>query len=262
MMNKRLPAVFLLLLLGAAGKLTGAETDFNSLPVKAVLFPIREATLSTMIDGMIAEYKFHAGERFSKNDVLLKIDDRRYRNELNRTESQVREAALGVKFAKQKLEDNERLFKSDLQSELELQKSRFDHEVALERLQSAKVSRDYAALLLQFCIIQAPFNGTVEKILTREFEMVRSGQPALSIIDDNQLLAVMNLPSTSLSRVKIGLPVTIRITENGRTVTGDVVEIASRADHRSETFEIKVRIDNINHQFKAGMSGILVKVGE
>ena len=40
MMKKRLPAVILLLLLcAAAGKLTGTEAEFNSLPVKAVLFP-------------------------------------------------------------------------------------------------------------------------------------------------------------------------------------------------------------------------------
>ena len=252
----------LILTAAAVFTLPGTEPDYNALPVKAVLFPIREATLSTMIDGMIAKYNFRAGERFRKNDVLLTIDDRRYRNELNRADSQIREAELGVKFARQKLEDNERLFKNDLQSELELQKSRFDYDVALERLQAAKVNRDYAALLLQFCVIRAPFQGIVEKLLTREFEMVRNGQPVLSIIDDNQLLAVLNLPSTSLSKVKIGLPVSIRVSENGRTVSGNIYEIASRADHRSETFEIKVLIDNSAHQFKAGMSGVLVKVGE
>ena len=252
----------LIVLMAAAFSSAAAEPDYRSLPVKAVLFPIREATLSTMIDGMIAKYHFRSGERFRKKDVLFRIDDRRYRNELDRAESQVREAALGVRFAQQRKEDNERLFKNDLQSELEVQKARFDYDVAVEREQSAKVSRDYAALLLQFCVVRAPFDGTVEKLLTREFEMVRSGQPVLSILDDNQLLAVMNLPSVSLAKVRIGLPVTVKITENGKTVKGEIYEIASRADHRSETFEIKVRIDNSAHLFKAGMSGVLVKVGD
>ena len=251
----------LLLILCAAGS-AGAESDYRALPVKVVLFPIREATLSSPIDGMIAKIRYRAGERFRKDALLFSIDDRRYRNELNRAESQVRECARGVKFAKQKKEDNERLYKNDLQSELEVEKSRFDYDVALERGRAAAVSRDYAALMLQFCVIQAPFNGTVEKLLTREFEMARAGQPVLSIIDDDQLLAVLNLPSVSMPKVKIGLPVTVKITENGKTVTGQVYEIASRADHRSETFEIKVKIDNLDHQFKAGMSGVLVKVGE
>ena len=261
-MKKNCCTGLLFVLLFAVLPARAAENDYQSLPVKAVLFPIREATLSTMIDGMIARCHFRAGERFKKGDVLFSIDDRRYRNELNRTESQIREAALGVRFAQQRKDDNERLFKSDLQSELEVQKARFDYDVALEREQSAKVSRDYAALLLQFCVVRAPFDGIVEKLLTREFEMVRSGQPVLSILDDNQLLAVMNLPSVSLAKVRIGLPVTVKITENGKTVKGEIYEIAPRADHRSETFEIKVRIDNSAHLFKAGMSGVLVKVGD
>ena len=60
------------------------ENDLNSLPVKVVLFPIREATLSTMIDGVISQYNFRAGERFKKKAVLLKLDDRKYKNELDR----------------------------------------------------------------------------------------------------------------------------------------------------------------------------------
>lgn len=102
----------------------------------------------------------------------------------------------------------------------------------------------------------------MEKLLTREFETVRSGQPLISIIDDNQLLAVMNLPTAELPKIKIGIPVTFKVHENGKTVTGSVFEIAGRADHRSETIEIKVLIDNAEHHFSAGMSGTLMKVGD
>lgn len=254
----------LLVLAYASGVFCSAfcETDLNNLPVKVVLFPIREATLSTMIDGVISKYNFRAGERFKKQEILLTLDDRKYKNELSRAQSHIRECSLNVEFTKQKLQDNERLFKNDLQSEIEVVRSRFDHNVALERLQAAHVNKNDAALHLLFCRIHAPFDGVVEKLLTKEFEMVRSGQPVLSIMDDNELLAVMNLPSKRLPGIRSGQKVTIRITENEKSVTGTVYEIASRADHRSETFEIKVRIDNRQHIFKPGMSGVLVKIGE
>jgi len=58
-----------LMLLAAA--LAGAETDYHALPVKAVLFPIREATLSTPVDGMIAKCRFRAGQRFGKDDCSI-----------------------------------------------------------------------------------------------------------------------------------------------------------------------------------------------
>lgn len=258
-MKKVLPSLFLLL---AFLVLPAADMTYDSLPVKVVLFPFREAILSTQIDGVVVKYNFRGGERFKKSDVLLKLDDKKYNNDLQRMRSLMKEAELNANYTKQKWEDNKRLFKEDLQSEIEVIKSELDAKVGAERYQTAQINYADALLQLAFCTIRAPFDGTVEKLLTREFETVRSGQPLISIIDDNQLLAVMNLPTAELPKIKIGIPVTFKVHENGRVVTGSVFEIAGRADHRSETIEIKVLIDNAEHHFSAGMSGTLMKVGD
>ena len=44
--------------------------------------------------------------------------------------------------------------------------------------------------------------------------------------------------------------------------SGVVHEIAARADHRSETFEIKALIDNADHILTAGMSGVLQEISK
>ena len=258
-MKKVLPSLFLLL---AFLVLPAADMTYDSLPVKVVLFPFREAILSTQIDGVVVKYNFRGGERFKKSDVLLKLDDKKYNNDLQRMRSLMKEAELNANYTRQKWDDNKRLFKEDLQSEIEVIKSELDAKVGAERYQTAQINYADALLQLAFCTIRAPFDGTVEKLLTREFETVRSGQPLISIIDDNQLLAVMNLPTAELPKIKIGIPVTFKVHENGKTVTGSVFEIAGRADHRSETIEIKVLIDNAEHHFSAGMSGTLMKVGD
>ena len=258
-MKKVLPFLFLLL---AFWVLPAADMTYDSLPVKVVLFPFREAILSTQIDGVVVKYNFRGGERFKKSDVLLKLDDKKYNNDLQRMRSLMKEAELNANYTRQKWEDNKRLFKEDLQSEIEVIKSELDAKVGAERYQTAQINYADALLQLAFCTIKAPFDGTVEKLLTREFETVRNGQPLISIIDDNQLLAVMNLPTVELPKIKIGIPITFKVHENGRVVTGSVFEIAGRADHRSETIEIKVLIDNAEHHFSAGMSGTLMKVGD
>ena len=78
-MKKVLPFLFLLL---AFWVLPAADMTYDSLPVKVVLFPFREAILSTQIDGVVVKYKFRGGERFKKSDVLLKLDDKKYNNDL------------------------------------------------------------------------------------------------------------------------------------------------------------------------------------
>ena len=210
-MKKVLPSLFLLL---AFLVLPAADMTYDSLPVKVVLFPFREAILSTQIDGVVVKYNFRGGERFKKSDVLLKLDDKKYNNDLQRMRSLMKEAELNANYTRQKWEDNKRLFKEDLQSEIEVIKSELDAKVGAERYQTAQINYADALLQLAFCTIRAPFDGTVEKLLTREFETVRSGQPLISIIDDNQLLAVMNLPTVELPKIKIGIPVTFKVNEN------------------------------------------------
>lgn len=259
-MKKLSPILLLLSVFRVA--LSGAEMSYDSLPVKVVLFPYREAVLSTQIDGVVEKYNFRPGAPFRKDAVLLKLNDTKYNNDLLRMRSLMKEAELNAAYAKQKWEDNKRLFKEDLQSEIEVVKSELDASVSAERVQSARINYADAMLQLAFCTIKAPFDGRVEKHLTREFETVRSGQPLISIIDDNQLLGVMNVPTTWLPKIRIGIPVTFKVNETGSVVTGSVYEIAGRADHRSETVEIKVLLDNAGHRFSAGMSGTLLKVGD
>lgn len=119
-MKKVLPSLFLLL---AFWVLPAADMTYDSLPVKVVLFPFREAILSTQIDGVVVKYNFRGGERFKKSDVLLKLDDKKYNNDLQRMRSLMKEAELNANYTRQKWEDNKRLFKEDLQSEIEVIKN-------------------------------------------------------------------------------------------------------------------------------------------
>jgi RND family efflux transporter MFP subunit len=263
--KKTLSALFLLVffpLLPNADFLYSAEETFESLPVKVVLFPFREAVLSTQQEGIIVYQQFRAGERFKKDDVLVKLDDSKYKNDLVKAESAVREAELNIKFMEQKAKDNQRLYADGLQSDIELKRSIFEAELARERLKGAVAARVDAMRNLAFCTLKAPFNGTVETLLAKNFETVKSSQPIVGIIDDTNLLAVMNLPTNKLAATYRGQEITIKINETRQSVTGKVFEIAGRADHRSETFEVKVLLNNDTHKMKAGMSGILVKIGK
>lgn len=62
-MKKVLPFLFLLL---AFWVLPAADMTYDSLPVKVVLFPFREAILSTQIDGVVVKYNFRGGRAFQK----------------------------------------------------------------------------------------------------------------------------------------------------------------------------------------------------
>ena len=249
-MRKRFRILPAALCLAALWPALAADDAYRALPVKAVLFPMREAVLSSRIDGVIIRYRFAPGERFKEGEPLLELDRQERENQFKRAAAALKEGRGNLDFARKQLEDFSVLFKESLQSELEVKRKELEAE------------RDNAALQLTYCTLKAPFAGRVEKILTREFETVRNGQPILSIIDDNRLLAVLHLPSADLPKIGLGDPVRLRINETGTVASGVVHEIAARADHRSETFEIKALIDNADHILTAGMSGVLQEISK
>lgn len=234
--------------------------DYESMPAKAVLFPFREAILAGRLDGVLANYNFKVGERFKENDELVRLDDAERVNQLKRASAVFAETELSMKFAKRSYDEAKNLFAKDMSSELDVKRKEFEFQTAQVRMQIAKTDMEDAALKLKFCLIKAPFAGVIARVLTREFETVRAGQQLMLLIDDNHLLATLNLSSHQLPNLRLGQKAKIKITETNATIAGEIYEIASIVDHRSQTVEIKVMLANTEHKLSAGMSGVLVEI--
>ena len=208
--------------------------------VKAVLFPFREAVISPRLESTVMQCHFKIGESFSKDAVLLSLDDSKYLLKARQMKNQ-------LQFAEALLADKKELRKGNFASDFELKKAEYEY-------QSAKIAFDDAMLSLDLCKIRAPFAGKIVEILKKEFETVRSGEALLKIIDDSKLLAVMNIPADRA--VKTGDPISILL-DDKRTVTGTIHEISPQRDHRTGTIRIRVIIDNLSGSLRAGMTGEL-----
>ena len=212
-------------------------------PVKAVLFPFREATLSARAESELEPYRFRLGEPFPAESVLVTLDASRYRIEVGRATEQ-------LNFAKAAYEDKKQLREKNFTSDYELKKAEFDYRMAETALAEANLN-------LSYCTIKSPFAGKIVEILTREHETVRAGQALCRIIDDNQLLAVMNVPMEEKALTAVGENVSI-VFPGGQIAAGRIHEVTPQADHRTGTVRIRVLIDNRSGIFKAGMTGELV----
>lgn len=212
--------------------------------VRAVLFPFRETVISARIDSTLLPYGVRIGEKFKANDELVALDDARFAIEVKRSTEQ-------YDFAKATYEDKQELRKKNFTSDYELKKAQFDYLMSENSLADAKLN-------LSYCTIKAPFAGKIVEILTREYETVRPGQPLFRMIDDNQLLAVLNVPRDDKMLTVAGNPVSIRIAGSDLIATGTIYEVTPQADHRTGTVRIRVLIDNKEGAFTAGMTGELI----
>lgn len=208
--------------------------------IKAVLFPFREAIIASRVESRTGEYKFRQGESFPAGAVLTELESDNYKIKQQQAQDQ-------FEFAKASYEDKKELRKGNFTSDFELKKSEYE-------FRTAKSNLAIAQLNLSYCKIKAPFSGKIVEVLTREYETVRPGQQLLRIIDDNSLLAVMNIP---LSKVRpVGSEMMIKL-QDGTKISGRIYEISPRADHHTGTVRIRVLIDNKQGKLRAGMIGEL-----
>ena len=212
--------------------------------VKAVLFPFREAVIAARVESTLLPYRFKLGEPFKAGEVLTALDDSRYALEVRRATEQ-------ADFARAVFEDRKQLRAKNFTSDHELKKAEFDLSVAESSLADAKLN-------LSYCIVKAPFAGKLAEIRTQEYETVRPGQPLFRIIDDNRLLAVMNVPLNDVALTTVGNPVVVSVSGMDRKAKGTVYEVAPQADHRTGTVRIRVLIDNGDGKLRAGMTGELI----
>ena len=208
--------------------------------IKVVLFPFREVIVSSRVESQTGKYRYRLGESFPADAVLTELEKENYRIKLKQAKDQ-------LDFAKTTYQDKLELRKGNFTSDFELKKAEYEFRTSESNLAVAQLNYSY-------CSIRAPFAGKIVEFITREYETVRPGQQLFRIIDDNTLLAVMNIP---LEDVKpVGSTRTLLL-QNGIRIQGKVYEISPQADHRTGTVRIRVLVDNSSGKLRAGMTGVL-----
>lgn len=233
--------------------------DKYDLPVKVVIFPFRQAVIPALTESRVMKYHFYEGEKFPAGKVLAQLDKTVYKQRLLKIEASLKEAKANLTFSTKNAKRAKKVFANGMLGQTELEKAVLEAEIAEAKYLSANASYIVAKRELALCDITAPFDGRLVERLVNEYEYVRTGQPLMKIIDDNQLLAVMHLPSSQRNKIKLGQSMKIKIDETKTSHQGKIYKISGVIDPGSRTFEIKVLLDNKKALLSAGMSGVLQK---
>jgi RND family efflux transporter MFP subunit len=237
----------------------GERRERTKVPVRVVLFPVKHAVISARVDSFIKHYSLLEGEEFKKGDQLATLEDNFYKQMFLRAKSACQEKESALKYSTSNLKRNEDLFRQGIAGHKELESSKLELESTQAQLDFTKANMEIARLNLEDCRIIAPFDGRLSKKVVADFEYVRAGQQLMEIIDDNQLLAVMYLPSLMKKSISKDMEMEFKIDETGSIHIGRVYEIAGEIDPRSRTFEVKALINNYDKKLSSGMSGVLIE---
>lgn len=238
----------------------GATVEYA---VRAVLFPYQKSLISSEVDSTIARYQFREGDVFDAGVNLIQLDDSIYKLRKERGEAALDAARAAQDYMQTNLALNKKLFSQGAVGQEMLSRCEFECKDATSKVILAQNEAKMYDREFSLCRIKAPFTGRMVKWLVREYEFVKAGQPVCEIIDDYQLLAVVNLPSSECLDLRKGMERSIRIDETGTLRTGTIHDISGVIDPVSRTMEIKILLDNADHKLYSGMSGVLlIKQGD
>jgi RND family efflux transporter MFP subunit len=110
--------------------------------------------------------------------------------------------------------------------------------------------------------MRSPINGVVTKILPRVGESVPPNEPVVTIVDISRVRFNGTFPSASSTRLHAGNVVTIRIQQEGKSLTRQarVTFVSPVADPSSGLVELIAEFDNPDGSVRPGMAGQIVAV--
>lgn len=126
--------------------------------------------------------------------------------------------------------------------------------VAQAQVQQAQAGVDLIKTQMGNYTVSAPIAGIVSAVNIHVGEMSSSSATAVSVIDSTTLLAEINVPSSLVSKIKVGQNVTVKITDSSeKTAAGIIDNISPEADSKTQSYLVKIKIDNSKGEFKPGM---------
>jgi multidrug efflux system membrane fusion protein len=201
--------------------------------------PERTLALSSELEGKVAEILVDEGQYVEKGQVVVKlaVEDKL---------AQLEYAKALVKQREVEYQGAMSLVKQGLHDESKLAQAKAAYE-------SAKATQVQRQVMLDKCLVKAPFSGYLDARQIEVGNFVRKGDELFKLVDLDPLLVHANVTEKHIDALTEDNLVKVSLID-GTEVMGKVRYIASLSNSGTNTFPIEVAIPNPNQNMKAGVS--------
>jgi multidrug resistance efflux pump len=135
-------------------------------------------------------------------------------------------------------------------------------------LMQARAQLEQTNTRLAYAVVRAPSPGLISLRVAAEGEMIRAGDPIVTIVDLNDVWVTAGVEESSVSRVLLGQTIPVELA-SGERLQGTVTSLSpkgvfatqrdvNRIKRDIRTFEIKVRLPNETRSALPGMTAYVV----
>jgi membrane fusion protein (multidrug efflux system) len=198
--------------------------------------------------GVIKAVYVKLGQRVSKGQTLLKLDDAMARQQLTAAQQQTGMLKARLEQAQTILQRYENLWKQNIGAEISVVNARADVEALAAQLRAAQAQVGMAQEQVNMTSVKAEISGIIDELNVKVGELYTPQAAAtpgmgIRIVNNSRLKVVTNIPENYIGRVKKGTSIDVKVLESGKenfTAKLDVVGESISADTRSFNAEATI----------------------
>jgi RND family efflux transporter MFP subunit len=223
------------------------------LSVSGKIQSVNNADLSTRTMGYITKASVNVGDKVSKGQLLIAINNTDLQAKSAQVNAGITEATVAFNNAQKDYNRFKNLFADNSASQKELDDMTALYEMAKARLESAKQMKNEVNAQYAYTNITAPFSGVVTAKSVKEGDMANPGQPLISIESPGNFEVMAMVPETEISQINQGVEVAVLVTSINKTLKGKVSEVSSSSKNTGGQYLVKIALDKTDVNVLSGM---------
>jgi multidrug efflux system membrane fusion protein len=183
----------------------------------------QRAELGTLVSGVVQEVAVQPGQQVAKGDLLLRLDARGFKADVDSARAAVTQARVHFQEAEREHERALELYDRTVLSEHERQLAEIAYEDARARLQAARAHLVRAELDLERSSLVAPYDAVVLQVRVGPGQVIVSdlqSEPLVVVAERGRLVARGAVPTDELAALQPGT--TVEVTVRGERYRGTV----------------------------------------
>jgi len=212
------------------------------------------SVVASEVAGYVVAVDAQEGDRVREGQPLARLRTIWFELQLQEAEGRLKEARARLQLAESKLRRAHELFEDEVISQDELDDALSENAAWQGRLDQTTAEIAQLNLALDRCTIRAPFNGVAVTKRTDLGQWIDQGGPVFEMIELDSLEVRVEVPERLFAQLSPGAAAEVELEAlGGLRVAGHIDKVIPRADPRSRSFPIKVRIANPDGRIGIGM---------
>lgn len=243
------------------------KTVQRTIEATGTLAPWDEVTVGNESPGAIEKIFADLGDRVKEGELLLRLDQKDARANLDNAEAALETNIRSLERAKAvwteagtNLKRYANLFSEGVVSVSQRDAVQTQYDVADAQLKQAdaqvnqtKAQLEAAKKQLADTEIRSPITGYVKKRLVSAGEMLKDKAPLFILVKNDPLKFLGNVPEPFAPQVKVGQDIAIHIDAYpNETFPGKIIRVSPSIDEKTRTFSIEAEAPNPGNKLKSG----------